>query len=111
MNSNVKINWRWGVIAAFAVTILALYPQLHFWITSGSWESGAYAHVEGVGDEVAYSAYVNALINGRPRLSDPYTGHDERPGQPQPAVRGRLVDVPQAAGARRLCARGAVQRQ
>src|ERR1044072_4803131 len=94
MNSNLKINWRWGVIAAFAVTILALYPQLHFWIASGSWASGAYAHVEGVGDEVAYSAYVNALINGRPRLSDPYTGHDERPGQPQPESLFSIQFVP-----------------
>lgn len=85
MNDEMKIDWRWGVIAATAMAILALYPQLHFWMTNeGSWESGAYAHLEGVGDEVAYSAYVNALIEGRPRRNDPYTGHDDRPGQPQP---------------------------
>jgi uncharacterized membrane protein len=94
MNDNVKINWRWGVIAAAAVTVLALYPQLHFWIASGSWQSGAYAHVEGVGDEVAYSAYVNALINGRPRRNDPYTGHDERPDERQPESLFSIQFVP-----------------
>jgi hypothetical protein len=34
----------------------------------------AYNH--GLGDEVAYAAYVNSLIAGRPRLNDPYTGRD-----------------------------------
>ncbi|MGB7925020.1 MAG: hypothetical protein WCF57_17400 [Pyrinomonadaceae bacterium] len=85
MNERIKIEWRWGAIAAVAMAVLAFYPQLHFWMTTeGSWESGAYAHLEGVGDEVAYSAYVNALIEGRPRRNDPYTGHDDRHEQPQP---------------------------
>jgi hypothetical protein len=85
MNEKMKIEWRWGVIAAVAMAVLALYPQFHFWMTNdGGWESGAYAHLEGVGDEVAYSAYVNALIEGRPRRNDPYTGHDDATGQPQP---------------------------
>src|SRR4029453_11059975 len=35
-------------------------------------------------DELAYSAYVQALIDGRPRRSDPYTGRDDGPDQPQP---------------------------
>ena len=94
MSSNVKINWRWGMIAGVAVAVLALYPQLHFWIVNGEWESGAYAHVEGVGDEVAYSAYVNGLIYGRPRLSDPYTGHDAQPDQPQPESLFSIQFVP-----------------
>lgn len=94
MNGSVKINWRWGVIAAVAVMVLALYPQLHFWIATGSWESGAYAHIEGVGDEVAYSAYVNALIDGRSRRSDPYTGHDDLPNQPQPESLFSIQFVP-----------------
>lgn len=61
--------------------LLALYPQLHLWyVRSHDW-SGAYALIDT--DEVAYSAYLNALIDGRPRRSDPYTGRDDRAGAPQ----------------------------
>lgn len=76
MSGRTETNWRWAFIAAFAVGALAFYPQLHFWAIKGEWSAGTYAHLEGVGDEVAYSAYVNALICGRPRLNDPYTGRD-----------------------------------
>ncbi|MEA2174676.1 MAG: hypothetical protein QOD00_2268 [Blastocatellia bacterium] len=82
MNAKTEIEWRWGVIAAIALTVLALYPQLHFRVLNGAAET--YVHVEGVGDEVAYSAYVNALIAGRPRRNDPYTGRDDAPDKPQP---------------------------
>jgi hypothetical protein len=58
--------------------ILSFYPQLHFWVVRGADWNGSYAAIEGVGDEVAYSAYVNALIDGRPRRNDPYTGCDFR---------------------------------
>lgn len=56
--------------------LLSLYPQVHFWVLRGSDWNGSYAAIEGVGDEIAYSAYVNALIDGRPRRNDPYTGRD-----------------------------------
>jgi hypothetical protein len=82
MNAKSEIEWRWGVIAAIALTVLALYPQLHFRVLNGGAET--YVHIEGVGDEVAYSAYVNALIAGRPRRNDPYTGRDDTPDKPQP---------------------------
>jgi hypothetical protein len=78
------IRWRWGAAAALAMMILALFPQVHFWIVRGSQWNGSYAAMEGVGDEVAYSAYVNALIEGRPRRSDPYTGRDSTSSTPQP---------------------------
>jgi len=71
-----SIQWRWGLIAALSMMLLSFYPQLHFWAVRGSQWNGSYAAVEGVGDEIAYSAYVNALINGRPRRNDPYTGRD-----------------------------------
>ena len=35
-------------------------------------------------DEVAYAAYLKALIDGRPRKNDPYTGRDDSPENPQP---------------------------
>src|SRR6185295_334566 len=78
-----RIRWRWGVTAALAMMILSLYPQIHFWVVRGSGWNGSYAAIEGVGDEVAYSAYVNALIDGRPRRNDPYTGRDFRQDAPQ----------------------------
>jgi hypothetical protein len=35
-------------------------------------------------DEVAYASYVRALIDGRPRKNDPYSGRDDTPETPQP---------------------------
>ena len=73
-----NIRWRWGAAAALSMMVLSFYPQLHFWVVRGSEWNGSYAAIEGVGDEIAYSAYVNALIDGRPRRNDPYTGRDFR---------------------------------
>lgn len=57
--------------------LLALYPQISFRLSRGGDWNGmhAYAH----GDEAVYAAYVNALIDGRPRRNDPYTGRDDAP--------------------------------
>lgn len=77
-----KLRWRWGVLAGIAMMILALYPQLNLWAMRGSDWNGAYAYNDI--DEVAYAAYLQALIDGRPRLSDPFTGHDDAPGVRQP---------------------------
>jgi hypothetical protein len=71
-----RIRWRWGVLAAIPMMLLSLYPQVHFWVLRGSQWNGSYLEIEGVGDEVAYCAYVNALIEGRPRKNNPYTGRD-----------------------------------
>jgi hypothetical protein len=73
-------SWRPGVLAAVAMTLLALLPQAHLWYTRGGDWQGAYASFDG--DETAYAAYLNALIAGRPRLSDPYAGVDDRAGAP-----------------------------
>ena len=76
------IQWKWGGLAALAMMLLALWPQMNIWIARGSNWQGSYVAVQG--DEVAYSAYINALIEGRPRRNDPYTGRDDRPNQPLP---------------------------
>ncbi|MCM3870762.1 MAG: hypothetical protein ND895_08720 [Pyrinomonadaceae bacterium] len=75
-----KIEWKWGVFAALALTIIALYPQINLWLARGSEWQGSYVLTQG--DEVAYSAYINALIDGRPRRNDPFTGHDDFPNKP-----------------------------
>ena len=78
-----KIRWSWGVVAACAMMLLSLYPQLRLWLTHGEHWKDAVAYNQGLGDEVAYAAYINALIEGRPRRNDPYTGRDDRPSAPQ----------------------------
>ena len=63
-------NWKYAAGPTIFVVLLALYPQLNFWIAKGSAWQGAYFASNF--DEVAYSAYVNALMNGKPRKYDPY---------------------------------------
>jgi hypothetical protein len=70
------------VLAGVAMMILALYPQLNLWAIRGHDWNGAYAYNDI--DEVAYAAYLEALIEGRPRRNDPYTGRDDAPGSRQP---------------------------
>lgn len=75
--------WRFGIFAAIAFTLLSLYPQFTLIIERGKDWNGSYAYFSQ--DEIAYSAYVNALIDGRPRRNDPYTGRDDSPGAPPQA--------------------------
>ena len=75
-------EWKWGTLAALGVMLLALWPQMNMWIARGHNWQGSYVSVQG--DEVAYSAYINALIDGRPRRNDPYSGRDDTPIQPRP---------------------------
>jgi len=75
-------EWKWSVLATVGITLLAIYPQLNLWLARGGNWGGSYVLVQG--DEDAYSAYINALIEGRPRRNDPQTGRDDAPGSPQP---------------------------
>jgi hypothetical protein len=77
-----RLRWRWGVLAGLAMMILSLYPQLNLWAIRGRDWNGAYAYNDI--DEVAYAAYLEALIEGRPRRNDPFTGRDDAPGLRQP---------------------------
>jgi hypothetical protein len=75
-------NWKWPFWCALAVTVVSLYPQILMWTSRGREWNGSYAQVNG--DEWLYSAYVQALIDGRPRRSDPYTGRDDTAQVAQP---------------------------
>jgi hypothetical protein len=77
-----RMRWRWGVFAALALALLALFPQVYLWAERGRAWQGANAYF--YTDEPAYAAYVNALIDGRPRRSDPYTGEDATTGATLP---------------------------
>ncbi len=77
-----KLLWRFGLIAGLFLAIFTLYPQFKMWYLRGDDWQGHYAYNDI--DEVAYASYVKALIDGRPRRNDPYTGRDDAPGNPQP---------------------------
>lgn len=70
-----KIRRRYGLLAATIVTLIAVAPQLYFCFARGSQWNGGFAQTHG--DESVYAAYLNALIDGRPRRNNPYTGRDD----------------------------------
>lgn len=78
----INVKWRFGILAAVFLVICAVYPQLKMFYLRGAQWQGAYAYNDI--DEVAYSAYLRALIDGRPRKNDPYTGRDDSAETPQP---------------------------
>jgi hypothetical protein len=83
---------RWCALAVMAITLLSLMPQLRFWVARGSNWHGAYTILQL--DEVLYSAYVSALIEGRPRRNDPVSGRDDHPEAPLPESLFSIQFVP-----------------
>src|SRR5207237_2878675 len=76
------LRWRLGICAALAFTLVALFPQAKFQRARGlNWHGAYYSYHP---DENAYTAYVNALIEGRPRRNDPFSGRVAQPGAPLP---------------------------
>ena len=78
----MKLRWRFGIIAGLFLAIFSLYPQFKMFYLRGAEWNGHYAYNDI--DEVAYASYLKAMIDGRPRKSDPYTGRDDSPENPQP---------------------------
>ncbi len=78
----MKLRWRFGIIAGIFLAVFCLYPQMKMVYLRGENWNGHYAYNDI--DEVAYASYVRALIDGRPRKNDPYTGRDQSPETPQP---------------------------
>lgn len=70
--------------AAFVAGVIAvgfsIYPQYRLQGLRGGDFNGAFATFDL--DETAYAAQLQALIDGRPRKNDPYTGRDDSPGAP-----------------------------
>ena len=84
-----KRRRRYGLLAAAIVTLIAISPQLYFCFLRGTQWNGGYAQTHG--DESVYAAYLNALIDGRPRRNNPYTGRDD---SPQPVAESYLSVQP-----------------
>ncbi len=70
------------LVVGFILSLLAFYPQWNLRSIRGAEFNGAFATYDL--DEMAYASYIQALIEGRPRKNDPYTGRDQSPGSPQP---------------------------
>ena len=84
--------WKWCAIASLALVAVSFIPQFHFWIVRGSKWNGNYVMTQG--DEPLYSAYVNALIEGRPRKNDPFGARDNRVKSPLPESTFSIQFVP-----------------
>src|SRR5688572_28916232 len=78
----MKIRWQLGIFAGIVLALFCLYPQFKMLYLRGDAWNGHYAYNDI--DEVAYASYVRALIDGRPRKNDPYTGRDDLLTTPQP---------------------------
>jgi hypothetical protein len=79
-------------LTCLAMVLLSLIPQIHLWIVRGREWNGAYVSPQG--DELLYSAYLNALINGRTRKNDPFGGMDSPPNSPLPESIFSLQSLP-----------------
>src|SRR6266705_4564546 len=83
---------KWRMMAAAAMLLLSLIPQIHLWsVRAGEW-NGAYASIQG--DESIYSAYLNARIDGRPRRNGPFAGQDSTPKSPLPESAFSIQFIP-----------------
>lgn len=78
----MKLRWQFGIVAGIFLAVFCLYPQFKMLYLRGEAWNGHYAYNDI--DEVAYASYVRALMDGRPRKNDPYTGRDDLPESPQP---------------------------
>jgi len=75
----VRSNWYLGVFIALVIGVIASLPQLHARLLWGQQWNGSF--VSYYFDEPAYLVYVQALIDGQPRRTDPYAGLDDRAQQ------------------------------
>ena len=62
------------------------------WGVRGQQWNGSFA--EGDADEWVYAGYIQALIDGRPRRNEPYTGRDHQLNRPQPESLFSIQFVP-----------------
>ena len=81
-SSKTKIKWHYGIIVGVISIFFGLYPQFALLRERGAKFEGTFASNDL--DEIAYAAYLQALIDNRPRKNDPYSGRDATAEEPQP---------------------------
>ena len=65
-------TWKYAFLPTLFLVFVTSWPQIHLWYERGSNWNGGFAYLDP--DEFGYAGYVQALIEGHPRLIDPYTG-------------------------------------
>jgi len=70
----------WAIFAGLIVATYALAPQIQLWGLRGHAWTGVYALHDL--DEPQYAAYIQSLIDGKPRRNYPYIGVVETPEKP-----------------------------
>lgn len=76
-----KSVFIWAVSAGILIAVFAIAPQIDLWITRGDDWKGSYAVTDY--DEPFYAAYLQSLVEGRPRRNSPYTGAVDSAETPQ----------------------------
>lgn len=76
MAPTLRSKLKLSALAGLAVAIITSIPQIIVWVDSGREWQGSYACVDP--DELAYSAYLNSLIHGKPRLNNSYLGNQDK---------------------------------
>ena len=72
LSSNNKSRFLWAIAVGIIFAAAALAPQINLWLARGTDWNGVYALNEF--DEPAYAAYIQSLIDGKPRRNSPYSG-------------------------------------
>jgi hypothetical protein len=85
-------SWPVAIVIAFSLALVALIPQLCVLVAKHDAWAGSYVSLDF--DEPAYSAYLGALIDGEPRLNDPYTGRSDHPYSVQPETLFSIQFIP-----------------
>jgi len=68
-------KWKLHLLSIVVLAIITSIPQIYLWYVRGSEWNGSCAYQDT--DELPYAAYTNALIDGRPRRNNPFTGKDD----------------------------------
>ena len=65
----------WALLVGIIVSAYSLAPQIQLWGIRGNAWNGVYAYHDQ--DEMQYAAYIQTLIDGKPRRNSPYTGRED----------------------------------
>lgn len=75
-----RTPWKFALVPVIAIVVLAMYPQIALWVAQGSnWNGSFFVSND---DEVAYAAYINSLLDGKPRKNDPFLATQESADHP-----------------------------